>query len=191
MEEDEQVEEQVDYSILLANAPDAMVLVNAKGVIQYANAQATRLFGYADDELLGATIESLVPERYRAVHLAHRAKFTQDPHPRAMGAQMAHLSGRRKNGEEFPVEINLGPLPEGLTIAAIRETDRERARRDWRRDMERDRERDQKRDLERDQKRDQKRDRATFSTVGYGALVVLLVNLLVYLFLTQCGLSSL
>ena len=57
--------------------------------------------------------------------------------------------------------------------------------------MERDRERDRLRDLERDLKRDKKRDRATVSTVGYGAVVVLLVNLLVYLFLTQCGLSSL
>ena len=86
-----------------------MLLMDATGRIILVNAQIESLFGYARDELLGHTIEMLVPERFRGQHPAHRSEFFQAPRARAMGAGR-DLYGRRKDGSELPVEIALNPL---------------------------------------------------------------------------------
>jgi PAS domain S-box-containing protein len=115
---------------LLEAAPDAIVGVNADGVIVLVNAQAERLFGYPRDELLGERLELLVPEAERAAHPGHREAYTRDPRPRPMGAGM-ELAGRRKDGTEFPAEISLSAIEtnEGMIIsAAVRDvTSRKRA----------------------------------------------------------------
>jgi PAS domain S-box-containing protein len=118
------------FGALLDFAPDAMVIVNPFGRIVFANAQADRLFGYADGELLGMSIEVLVPERYRAAHIAHRLAYFGEPRRRAMGMGL-ELYGLRKDGAEFPVEISLSPIDteDGtLVMSAIRDvTDRRRS----------------------------------------------------------------
>lgn len=112
------------FRSLLESAPDAMVVVDTAGCIQFVNARTEELFGYSARDLLGRPIELLVPERYRDRHLEHRREYAAHPRARAMG-QGIELFGRRSDGGEFPVEISLAPVStdDGLLVsAAIRDT---------------------------------------------------------------------
>jgi protein-histidine pros-kinase len=108
---------------LLELAPDATVVVDNEGVIVFANAQIAQTFGYSPTELIGRSVETLLPERFRAAHPRHRAAFSTKPRSRPMGASLS-LSGLHKNGREFPVEISLSPVRTGaelLVVGAIRD----------------------------------------------------------------------
>ncbi|HEY5288263.1 MAG TPA: PAS domain S-box protein [Solirubrobacteraceae bacterium] len=108
---------------LLELAPDAIVGAGRDGLIVLVNAQVEALFGYARDELLGQSVEMLVPQRFRALHPAHRREYFKDPRTRPMGAGL-ELFGERRDGSQFPAEISLSSIEtdEGmLAIAAIRD----------------------------------------------------------------------
>jgi PAS domain S-box-containing protein len=90
-------------------APSAMVMINGSGTIEMVNAQAEQMFGHARQDMLGRTVEMLVPERFRGHHPGLRSSFIADPQARPMGAGR-DLFGLRKDGSEFPVEIGLNPI---------------------------------------------------------------------------------
>jgi two-component system, sensor histidine kinase len=110
-------------------APDAMIIIDAGGLIQYANRQVTALFGLAHDDIIGQQVELLMPERFRGRHQGHREGYIRNVRLRAMG-QGLELFGRRRDGTEFPIEISLSPIGSGdriLAAAAIRDvSDRKR-----------------------------------------------------------------
>src|SRR5213080_4889185 len=107
------------FQLVLDAAPNAMIMVDSAGVINFANASATTVFGYSLSELIGCDIETLVPERFRDRHPEHLKVFFSQPSNRAMGAGR-DLFGRRKDGSEFPVEIGLNPIrtAQGLFVLA-------------------------------------------------------------------------
>lgn len=111
---------------LVEFAPDAMLIVDAAGKVLYANQRVTDLFGCQREEIVNRSVDLLLPERFRARHAGHRRHFSEDRRTRPMGAGL-DLLGRRWDGTEFPVEISLSPLRDGLAAAAIRDvTDRKR-----------------------------------------------------------------
>ncbi len=118
------------FKDLVESAPDSILVVDERGLIELVNRQAEVLFGYPRDELLGQSIDLLVPERARAVHPGHRAGYFADPRTRLMGAGL-DLTARRRDGSEVPVDISLSPLEtdKGRVVAvAIRDiTERKRA----------------------------------------------------------------
>jgi PAS domain S-box-containing protein len=121
---------------LLEAAPDAIIGVTHNGAITLINAQAERLFGYRRDELLGQSVDILVPERLRPGHVQHRDGYFAHPRNRPMGAG-APLTAVRKDGSEFPAEISLSSVNTGqglivttsirdVTDRLIAQTERER-----------------------------------------------------------------
>jgi PAS domain S-box-containing protein len=117
----EQAEAENIFSLVVEAAPSAIVVADAAGHIRLVNAQTERLFGYPRSELLGKSIELLVPERFRRGHSGLRASFSGAPIARPMGVGR-DLYARRKDGDEFPVEIGLNPVrlgAETYTLAAV------------------------------------------------------------------------
>jgi len=110
------------YRGLLEAAPDAMVVVNQKGEIVLLNVQAEKQFGYHRDELLGQPVKNIIPEGFAERLIADDLRSAAEALAQQIGTGI-ELSGRRKNGSEFPIEIMLSPLqsPEGILVtAAIR-----------------------------------------------------------------------
>jgi PAS domain S-box-containing protein len=110
-------------------APDALLIVDGAGLVQFANRQVSVLFGYAYDEIIGKPIEQLLPERFRSHHVGHRDRYLAAAKLRPMGVGL-DLFAQRRDGTEFAVEISLSPI-EGkmgrLVAAAIRDvTERKR-----------------------------------------------------------------
>jgi PAS domain S-box-containing protein len=105
---------------LVDAAPDGIVMADENGRILFANRQAEDLFGYERRELLGRSVDDLLPEQLRQVHGAHRTRYRAEPRLRSMGAGLM-LFGRRADGAEFPVEISLSPLrsDDGLRVVAV------------------------------------------------------------------------
>lgn len=118
------------FEQLLEAAPDAMVGIDQTGKMLLVNGQAEKLFGYLREDLLGESVEILVPERFRSLHPGHRLTYFDEPRTRPMGAGL-ELFGLCHDGTEFPAEISLSSITtEGgrLGMAAIRDvTDRRAA----------------------------------------------------------------
>jgi two-component system, sensor histidine kinase len=114
---------------ILDSAPDAMVVIDPTGTIILANQQVTELFGYDKTDLVGRGVEILLPRRFHARHMMHRQQYAASGRRRPMGTGL-DLFASRNDGSEFPVEICLSPITDGvnaLVVAAIRDvSDRQR-----------------------------------------------------------------
>ena len=114
----------IDETVLrsaLDRNPDGIVIVDRRGEIHYVNTALCAMTGYSADDLLGSTIEALVPSRYRDHHGERREHFYSRPRPRPMG-QGLQLTARRSDGSEVPVEIGLSPIePSEYTVATVRD----------------------------------------------------------------------
>ncbi|HWC35780.1 MAG TPA: diguanylate cyclase [Mycobacteriales bacterium] len=123
------------YAQLLETAPDGIVVVDADGTILVANRKAELLFGWNRDQLVGRSLEMLVPHRARSGHPRHRSSYVRDPRNRPMGSGL-ELTALRADGTEFPVDISLSPLitDEGTFVsAAVRDaSDRKRTEQELR-----------------------------------------------------------
>jgi PAS domain S-box-containing protein len=91
---------------LLESASQAILAVNASGLMVLVNPKAEEMFGYSRMEMLGSPIEMLIPQARRDAHTSQRSEFFRYPRTRPMGIGM-DLSARRKDGIEFPVEVSL------------------------------------------------------------------------------------
>lgn len=105
---------------LIGDLPDAVVVVDDRGVVRYANPAVARLLGHDPAALVGGSYEVLVPAEVRGLHAAHRSRFLSTPSVRPMGAAL-DLHARRADGTTVPVEIALVPLrePAGMVAAII------------------------------------------------------------------------
>ena len=104
---------------VIESMPNGIIMVNYLGVIEIVNAQAEKIFGYDRDELIGHTIEKLIPQHIAQTHPYYRADFFQNPSPRIMGAGR-ELFGLHRNGSEIPIEIGLAPVEskDGIKVLA-------------------------------------------------------------------------
>jgi len=100
--------------------PAAIIIADTDGRIVLVNGKTLAMFGYEQNELVGQRIELLVPERFRGRHVHHREEFNSSPKTRLMGTGM-DLVGRRKDGNEFPIEVSLSPAPTdtGMLIVSM------------------------------------------------------------------------
>jgi len=104
------------FRIGIEASPAAMIMVENTGNILHANLEADRLFGYSSGQLIGKSIEALIPEMARQKHPSYREGFLKNPSARRMGGR--DLYAQKMNGDNFPVEVGLTPIdtPEGMLV---------------------------------------------------------------------------
>lgn len=108
------------FKALFEYATNGILMTTRRGNIVMANPALEKLFGYGSGELTDLPVEKLIPRRFAEHHVENRAHFHQNPHPRNMGTGL-NLSGLRKDGSEFPVEVSLSPFKnrEGEFVVAF------------------------------------------------------------------------
>ena len=108
-----------NFKQIINAAPIGMLMVDTNGLISLVNPYLTSLFGYSEAELIGQTIEMLLPEQHRQNHTQVREQYLNNPVIRQMGPGL-NLTGQHKNGKIFPLEIGLNPIEteQGVVIIA-------------------------------------------------------------------------
>jgi len=122
--------ERVRTEAILAGAPDPIIIVRSDSVIQYVNQQVQKVLGYSKEELIGESIEKLIPNRFHTGHKAQVRGFFEAGQVRTVGAGR-ELFARAKDGREIPVSVALSPVRAGessIVVAVLRDvTDQKRA----------------------------------------------------------------
>jgi PAS domain S-box-containing protein len=108
------------FRLAVEACPSGMLMTDRSGAIVMLNTEIERLFGYSRDQLIGQSVEILLPNGLRAQHVHRRAGFVRKPETRRMGAGR-DLFGRRRDGTEFPVEVGLNPVNtrEGVLVLSV------------------------------------------------------------------------
>lgn len=112
------------FADVVSGAPDGVLVIDVDGTIVYANARSAEIFGFAASEILGRTVEALIPERFRTRHVEHRRGYAKRPIMRPMGTTQQSFVAKRKDGTEIPVEIQLAPVHDqagSWTLAFVRD----------------------------------------------------------------------
>jgi diguanylate cyclase (GGDEF)-like protein/PAS domain S-box-containing protein len=120
------------YQRIFEYTPDALLVVDQAGRITQVNVQAETLFGYDRSELIGQPVEILVPSRFAARHVEHRARFMSEAHSRPMSAA-SELLAQHKDGNELQVDIMLSPMivhGEHFTLCVVRDITERKAAQD-------------------------------------------------------------
>lgn len=94
------------YEIVLAQAPDAVLVVDPSGLVLYANREAEHIFGYSVDDFLGMEINRLIPPRLRDRHKKHLQGYQIEPAPKRMGDEFGPVA-LDKVGNEFPISATI------------------------------------------------------------------------------------
>lgn len=105
----ERQEAEEKFRLAVESSPAGILMVNRDGKIVLSNVQAEKMFGYGRNEMIGLTVETLMPERYRTGHASFRENFLNRPSNRLMG-EGRELFAQRKDKKEFPVEVGLNPI---------------------------------------------------------------------------------
>jgi PAS domain S-box-containing protein len=115
-------------SMMLDRTTDGVLLADGDGVIVYANKPLLALFGYAAaEDLLGRTVDVLLPEHHRDEHNSHVERYMNSPTPRPMGRPDLDIEGRRADGSSFPIDVQLNSIPEmSLIVATVRDMTEQR-----------------------------------------------------------------
>lgn len=114
------IEDKLTYSNLIDSASEGIIITDAKGAIILVNRRAGEMFGYSQNELIGKSLEILIPQRFRNHHESHRTNYLKAPSRRSMGIGR-DLVGLRKDKSEFPIEASLSPIKtdEGVFVLSF------------------------------------------------------------------------
>ncbi|MBE0649948.1 MAG: PAS domain S-box protein [Bacteroidales bacterium] len=102
-------EEEAKFRLVVESAPNAIIMVNSKGIIQMVNLQAESYFGYSRNEMIDNSVEMLVPDSAKIGHISERLNYMSHPKTRNIGDGL-DLSGRKKDGTVFPIDVALSPI---------------------------------------------------------------------------------
>ena len=97
---------------ILDTVPDAMVVIDAKGIIRSFSSAASRLFGFSAEEVIGRNVKSLMPEPYREAHDGYLQRYLVTGERRIIGIGRV-VGGERKDGSTFPMELAVGEMKSG------------------------------------------------------------------------------
>jgi len=109
---------QKNFQMLIDGTPDAIIAIERNSNILIANSKTEKLFGYSKPELLGRPFDILIPMRYREKHASYCIGYFADPSTKIMALHLSSVA-KRKDGSEFPVEINMSPLETDEGIIAV------------------------------------------------------------------------
>lgn len=118
---DRKLAEETQLHTILEASPEAVLLVDADGNVCFANRVAERVFGYSHTELIGLSVETLIPPELREAHRKSRQNFSGHPQSRPMASGL-RLAAQRRDGSQFPAEISLSPIRMGdqpMVIASV------------------------------------------------------------------------
>lgn len=108
--------------MILDRTPDGVLVADRNGVILCVNEPLCELFGYQKSDLIGMPVETLIPEDARQSHRRNVDEFGKAPRPRPMGREDLDIEGRRADGSQFPVDIQLTPVPDSeFVVASVRD----------------------------------------------------------------------